>query len=43
MYIDGHEHEDMVEYQTGFVKHWREYKRCFVIYGNNGNVVSTPT
>ena len=43
MYIDGHEREDMVEYRKRFVEHWREYEKRFVIYGNNGNVLSTPT
>lgn len=43
MYIDGHEREDVVEYRKGFVKRWREYERHFIIYGNNGNIVSTPT
>jgi hypothetical protein len=33
----------ITKYRTGFVKRWREYERRFVIYGNNGNVVSTPT
>ena len=43
MYIDGHEREDVVEYRKGFVERWREYERCFVIYGNDGNMLSTPT
>ena len=43
MYIDGHEREDVVEYRKGFVKRWREYERRFIIYGNNRNIVSTPT
>ena len=43
MYIDGHECEDVVEYRKGFVKRWREYERRFIIYGNDGNIVSTPT
>lgn len=43
MYIDGHEHVDVVEYQKEFVECWREYERQFVIYGNDGNVLSTPT
>ena len=43
MYIDGHEHEDVVEYRKRFVERWREYEKHFVIYGNNGNVLSTPT
>ena len=43
MYIDGHEREDVVEYWKGFVECWKEYKKHFIIYNNNGNVVSTPT
>jgi hypothetical protein len=43
MYIDGHERMDVVEYQKRFVERWREYERQFVIYGNDGNVLSTPT
>ena len=43
MYIDGHECEDVVEYRKGFVKWWKEYEKCFVIYNNNRNVVSIPT
>ena len=43
MYIDGHEHEDVVEYRKGFVERWKEYEKRFVIYDNDGNVVSTPT
>ena len=43
MYIDGHEHDDVVEYRKGFVECWKEYEKCFVIYDNNGNVLSTPT
>jgi hypothetical protein len=27
IYIDGHECEDVVEYQKGFVERWREYER----------------
>jgi hypothetical protein len=43
MYIDGHEHEDVVAYRKGFVERWKEYEKCFVIYDNDGNVLSTPT
>ena len=43
MYIDGHEHEHVVEYRKGFIKRWKEYEKCFVIYDNDGNVVSRPT
>ncbi|KAF8957072.1 hypothetical protein BDZ97DRAFT_1603780, partial [Flammula alnicola] len=43
MYIDGHEREDVVEYRNKFVKRWKEYEKRFIIYDNNGNVLSTPT
>jgi hypothetical protein len=43
MYIDGHEREDVVEYRRRFVERWKEYEKRFVIYGNDGNVLSTPT
>ena len=43
MYIDGHEREDVVEYRKGFIERWKEYEKRFVIYDNNGNVLSTPT
>jgi len=38
MYIDGHEHKDVVEYQNGFLKHWEEYEKCMVTYDNDRNV-----
>ena len=43
MYIDGHEREDVVEYRKGFVERWKEYEKRFIIYDNDGNVLSTPT
>jgi hypothetical protein len=43
MYIDGHEREDVVEYRKWFVECWKEYEKRFVIYNNDGNVVSAPT
>jgi len=41
----GHDHEckNVVEYRKGFVKCWKEYEKCFIIYGNDGNMLSTPT
>ena len=27
MYLDGHERDDMVEYQKVFVEHWMEYEQ----------------
>jgi hypothetical protein len=43
MYIDGHEREDVVEYRKGFVERWKEYEKRFIIYGNEGSVLLTPT
>jgi hypothetical protein len=43
MYIDGHEREDVVEYRRRFIERWKEYEKRFIIYGNDGNVLSTPT
>jgi hypothetical protein len=40
MYIDGHEREDVVEYRKKFVQRWKEYEKRFVIYDNDGKVVS---
>ena len=36
MYIDGHEHVDVVEYQKEFIECQKEYERCFIIYDNDG-------
>lgn len=43
MYIDGHKREDVVEYQKRFVERWKEYKKWFIIYDNDGKILSTPT
>ena len=32
----------MVEYRNKFVERWKEYERHFVIYNNDGNVLSWP-
>jgi hypothetical protein len=40
MYIDGHEREDVVDYCKKFVQQWKEYEKRFVIYDNEGQVVS---
>jgi hypothetical protein len=42
MYIDGHEREDVVDYRNKFVQRWKEYEKRFVIYDNEGQVVSQP-
>ena len=43
MYVDGHEREDVVAYRKGFVEHWKEYEKHFIIYDIDGNVLSKPT
>ena len=43
MYIDGHERKDVVEYRNKFVERWKEYERRFIIYDNDGNVLSKPS
>ena len=40
MYIDGHEQEDMVEDQKGFVACWKEYKTQFQKWDNNSKAIS---
>lgn len=43
MYIDGHEREDIVAYRNGFLQCWKKYEKRFVVYDNNGKILSTPT
>ena len=43
MYIDGHEREDIVAYWNGFLQCWKEYEKQFVVYDNDGKILSTPT
>jgi len=43
MYINGHERDDVVAYRNRFLERWKEYEKRFVIYDNDGNVLSTPT
>ena len=42
MYIDGHEHEDVVKYREEFVARWKDYEKRFFIYDNNSEVLSKP-
>jgi hypothetical protein len=37
MYIDGHEREDVVEYQCRFVDQFQQYERHFHIWDNDGH------
>jgi len=32
MYIDSHEHEDIIEYWTGFLAHVKEYSKLMMTY-----------
>ena len=36
MYLDGHEHEDVVAYRVGFVARSKEYEKQFHIWDNDG-------
>jgi hypothetical protein len=42
MYINGHECEDVVQYWNEFIKRWKGYEKCMVLYDDNGNIASTP-
>ncbi|KAH8980000.1 hypothetical protein EDB92DRAFT_1954391 [Lactarius akahatsu] len=39
MYIDGHEHEDVVEYRKAFVKRWKEYEKRFHLWDDNSDLL----
>jgi hypothetical protein len=43
MYIDGHKHGDVVEYQTGFIACMTEYSKLMTTYDQDGNVLTHPT
>jgi hypothetical protein len=43
MYIDGHEHEDVVEYRHGFVERFHQYDRRFHIWDDDGNELPHPS
>ena len=43
MYIDGHEHGDVVEYQRGFLVRMTEYSKLMTNYDQDGNVLTHPT
>ena len=38
MYIDGHECEDVVEYQRKFIEQWKVYEKQMYTYNNNGKL-----
>lgn len=37
MYVDGHEHEDVIQYQNKFIGCWKEYEKRFLKFDNDGN------
>ena len=43
MYIDGHEHRDVVEYQKGFLARMTEYSKLMTTYDWDGNILTHPT
>ena len=38
MYIDGHKHEDVVEYRREFIEWWKVYEKWMYTYNNNGKL-----
>ena len=42
MYTDGHEREDVVQYRNAFVQQFKQYKRRFHLYDNNGDALPLP-
>ena len=42
MYIDGHEHDNIIQYRSAFMQHFKWYKQCFHLYDNNGNELPLP-
>ena len=42
MYVDGHEREDIVQYQNEFLGRWKELEKQMVTYNNNGDIDTTP-
>ena len=43
MYIDSHEHEDIIEYWTGFLAHVKEYSKLMMTYDWDRNDLTHPT
>jgi hypothetical protein len=42
MYIDGHECEDVVQYRTAFVQRFKQHKRRFHLWDDNGEELPPP-
>ncbi len=43
MYINSHEHGNVVKYQKGFLAHMKEYSTLMTIYDWDGNVLTHLT
>ena len=43
MYIDGHEHVDIVKYWKAFLDHWAEYEQQMVTHDKDGLVNTSPS
>ena len=43
MYINGHEHKDVVKYQKGFLACMKEYSKLMTTYDWDSNVLTHPT
>ena len=43
MYIDRHEHEDIMEYRSKFVERFHQYEQHFHIWDNDGNELPRPS
>lgn len=43
MYIDGHKHQDIVEYRQAFVGRFKEYEQWFHAWDNVGNELPCPS
>ena len=43
MYVDGHEHSDVVEYRQAFVERFQNYERWFHTWDNSGNKLLHPS
>ena len=37
MYVDRHEHENVIQYQNEFICQWKEYEKRYLKFDNDGN------
>jgi hypothetical protein len=43
MYVDGHKHEDIVQYRNAFVQHFKQYEQCFHLWDDDGKELPPPS